>query len=93
MEIVMYATIEASGSQHRVSEGDVIELDRLSADENATITFDKVLLVGGDDAKIGQPYVEGATVSATVVNHFRGEVRCFQIQASSALPQKHRFPR
>lgn len=69
----MYAIIEASGSQHRVSEGDVIELDRLGADENATITFDKVLLVGGDDSKIGQPYVEGATVSATVVNHYRGE--------------------
>lgn len=69
----MYAIIEASGVQHRVSEGDVLELDRLGAEVDTTITFDKVLFVGGDTTKVGQPYVDGASVSATVVNHFRGE--------------------
>ena len=59
-------------SAHTPSASDISELDRFSADENTTVTFDKVLLVGGDGA-IGQPYVEGASVSATVVNHFRGE--------------------
>ena len=45
MELVMYAIIEASGVQHRVSEGDVLELDRLGAEVDTTITFDKVLFV------------------------------------------------
>ena len=69
----MYAIIEASGGQHRVSEGDMLELDRLQADVESTVTFDKVLMVGGENSKLGAPYVEGATVTATVLSHFRGE--------------------
>jgi large subunit ribosomal protein L21 len=69
----MYAIIEESGSQRRVAEGDTILIDLLSngdATQGSTITFDKVLVVGevGGGAKLGQPYVAGASVTAEVVD-------------------------
>lgn len=68
----MYAIIEESGSQRRVSAGDSIYVDLLSegqAKVGDTVTFDKVLLIGeaGGSAKIGRPYVAGAKVTAEVV--------------------------
>ena len=72
----MYAIIEDSGSQIKVSEGDVIRVDLRDLPEGADkLSFDKVLYVGSDDAdaKIGQPYVEGATVSADLIAQKRGE--------------------
>jgi large subunit ribosomal protein L21 len=65
----MYAIIEDSGSQFKVSQGDTISVDVRDLPENAkTITFDRVLLVGeGAGAKVGQPYVAGATVTADVL--------------------------
>jgi len=69
----MYAIIEDSGSQIRVSEGDVIKIDRRElADDAATLTFDRVLYVGGDgEPKIGAPLVEGATVEADILEEGR----------------------
>ncbi len=70
----MYAVIATGGKQYRVSEGDVIRIETLPAEENEEITFDKVLLVAdGDDVNIGAPYVEGGKVSATVNGHGRGK--------------------
>lgn len=68
----MYAIIEESGSQRRVASGDEIYVDLIDggqAKAGATITFDKVLLVGepGGSARVGQPYVAGASVTAEVV--------------------------
>lgn len=68
----MYAIIEESGSQRRVSTGDALYIDLLNGGEakvGSTITFDKVLLIGepGGSAKIGKPYVAGAKVTAEVV--------------------------
>ena len=62
----MYAIIETGGKQLKVSENDVIFVEKLEANEGDTITFDKVLFIGGNESKIGAPYVEGASVSATV---------------------------
>lgn len=66
----MYAIIEDSGTQIKVSEGDVIRVDtRDLAEDAATITFDRVLLVGGEgEAKVGQPVLEGAKVTADIIN-------------------------
>lgn len=70
----MYAIIEDSGTQIKVSEGDVIRIDQRDLADNAgevpSITFDRVLLVGGEgvDAKVGQPLVDGAKVTADVLN-------------------------
>jgi large subunit ribosomal protein L21 len=70
----MYAVIQTGGKQYRVSEGDKLRVEKLSADEGATIELDKVLLVAdGDDVTVGTPYVDGVTVAATVKEHGRGK--------------------
>lgn len=70
----MYAIIESGGKQYRVSEGDKLKLEKLHVEEGEDVTFDKVLLVGKDDAPvIGTPYVEGASVSGKVLSHGRDD--------------------
>ncbi len=63
----MYAVIETGGKQYKVQQGDVVFIEKLDAEAGSTVTFDKVLVLGGDDLKVGAPYVDGATVSASVV--------------------------
>lgn len=63
----MYAIIDNGGKQYRVEEGQIIKLDRMNAAPKEEIEFDKVLMIGSDDLKVGAPYVEGAKVVATVV--------------------------
>ena len=70
----MYAVIESGGKQHRVELGSEIQVDRLDVQPGDSITLDRVLLVAdGDDAAIGQPVVDGATVSAEVLGQDRGQ--------------------
>jgi large subunit ribosomal protein L21 len=71
----MYAVIEDSGTQFKVSEGDIIRVDLRQGDETPeTIDFDKVLMIGGEgQAKIGTPQVDGAKVQAEVLTEVRGE--------------------
>ncbi|MBF0714276.1 50S ribosomal protein L21 [Gemella sp. GH3] len=69
----MYAVIETGGKQLKVEEGQTIFVEKLTAEEESTFTFDKVLLVGGESTKIGSPYVAGATVTAKVVAHGKGK--------------------
>ena len=66
----MYAVIEDSGQQFRVSEGDVLDVDlRTLAEEETQVQFDRVLLVSDESGvKVGTPLVDGATVAAEVVN-------------------------
>lgn len=74
----MYAIIEESGKQFKVTGGDTIRIDRHLADDAKTITFDRVLLVAGEGAaKVGAPLVAGATVTADVI----GEVKAKKIQS------------
>ena len=68
----MFAVIESGGKQHRVQEGDVLRLEKLEAEPGASVTFDRVMLVGeGEDVTIGTPVVEGGSVTAEVVGHGR----------------------
>ena len=62
----MYAIIETGGKQIRVEVGSKIYVEKLDAEVGKTVTFDKVLLVGDKSAKVGTPYVAGATVTAKV---------------------------
>lgn len=62
----MYAIIETGGKQVRVSEGSVIYVEKLDVNAGDHFTFDKVLMVGGESLQIGNPYVDGVTVDATV---------------------------
>lgn len=68
-----YAIIEASGKQFRVEPGQFYDLDRLAVDEDGSVNIDKVLFVSHEgEIMVGQPLVEGATVSGTVMRHLRG---------------------
>ena len=69
----MYAVIATGGKQYKVSEGDVIRVEKLGVEAGQTYTFDQVLLVSGDEVKIGAPTVEGATVEADVVDNIKGK--------------------
>lgn len=70
----MYAVIETGGKQYRVSQDDVIRVEKLPVAEGESITFDRVLLVGeGAEAKVGAPTVEGSKVVADVEEHGRGD--------------------
>lgn len=69
----MYAVIESGGKQHRVTEGEALKLEKLEVATGDTIEFDRVLMVGGDDTRVGTPLVEGAKVTAEVVDHGRHE--------------------
>ena len=69
----MYAIIATGGKQYKVAEGDVIRVEKLGVEEGQAYTFDQVLVVGGEETKIGNPTVEGASVSATVVGEGRAK--------------------
>ena len=69
----MYAIIEDSGKQYKVTSGDTLKIERLVAESEKTITFDRVLLVGGEgEPKVGLPAVAGATVTAEVLGAIKG---------------------
>lgn len=70
----MHAVIKTGGKQYRVQPGDEFNVEKLKdADVGAEITFDEVLAVGdGEDLSVGQPVVDGASVTAQVVEHGRG---------------------
>jgi large subunit ribosomal protein L21 len=69
----MYAIIEDSGRQFKVTSGDVIRIDRPFDKETKNVTFDRVLLVAGDGSpKLGTPALGGATVTADVVREVHG---------------------
>ena len=64
----MYAVFRSGGKQYRAAKGDVLRLEKIEADEGATVQFDEVLLVGeGSDIKVDSPLVDGTSVSGKVV--------------------------
>ena len=70
----MFAVFSSGGKQHRVTEGEVIRVERLAAEPGDEVTFDKVLMVAsGDEVSVGKPFVEGGKVTAEVVANGRGE--------------------
>jgi large subunit ribosomal protein L21 len=70
----MYAVIETGGKQYRVSEGDLIRVEKLPVEVGSDIAFEQVLLVGsGEDVRVGTPVVDGASVTGRVVEQDRGK--------------------
>ena len=70
----MYAVIKTGGKQYRVSEGDMLRVEKLDASAGDSVEFDQVLMVGeGEDVKIGAPFLEGGKVTATIRQHGRGK--------------------
>ena len=80
----MYAVIETGGKQYQVKEGDVLFIEKLEAE--GEYTFDKVVMVGGDgSAKVGAPYVDGASVKATIIKNGKAK----KITVFTYKPKKH----
>ncbi|MFD2681430.1 50S ribosomal protein L21 [Bacillus seohaeanensis] len=91
----MYAIIETGGKQIKVEAGQEIYIEKLNSVEGDTVTFDKVLFVGGDDVKVGSPLVEGATVTAKVEKQGRAKklvVFKYKAKKNYRRKQGHRQP-
>jgi len=90
----MYAVIATGGKQYRVTEGQTLKVEKLTADVGASLDIDKVLMVAnGDDVKIGKPYIDGGKVTVTVKSHGRGEkirIIKFRRRKHSRKTQGHR---
>ena len=69
----MCAIIETGGKQYKVSEGDVVFIEKLPQEAGETVKFDKVLALLGDKPVFGAPVVEGASVDASVVKNGKGK--------------------
>lgn len=70
----MYAVFSTGGKQYRAAIGDIVKVEKLEAEKGSTVELDQVLMVGeGDDVKVGTPVVDGGKVTATVVEHGRGD--------------------
>jgi len=70
----MYAIFTTGGKQYRVSQGDTLDIEKLDAEEGASVDFNDVLMVSNDDAvQIGAPFVAGGKVTATVTDQCRGK--------------------
>ena len=80
----MYAIIETGGKQVRVEVGQQIYVEKLEGEVDSSLTFDKVLLVCDKKAKVGTPYVEGATVTAKVVKQgLSKKIRVFKYKSKA----------
>jgi large subunit ribosomal protein L21 len=78
----MYAVIKSGGKQYRVSPGDILQVEKLDVAEGQSVELDQVLMVGDDDgARIGTPMLAGASVTAMVKSHGRGDtIKVFKMR-------------
>ena len=90
----MFAIIQSGGKQYRVAEGDVIRLESLTAEPGEVVDL-PVMMVAGDDVKVGSPLLDGASVKAEVVSHGRGDkIYIYKFKAKTNYRRKngHRQP-
>ncbi|MER2606539.1 MAG: 50S ribosomal protein L21 [Siculibacillus sp.] len=69
----MFAVIKTGGKQYKVAADDVVTIEKIAGEAGEAVTFDQVLLIGGEATVVGAPTVAGATVSATVVEQSRAK--------------------
>ena len=69
----MFAVIKTGGKQYKVAADDVIIIEKLAGEAGEAITFEEVLLIGGETTVVGAPTIAGATVSGTVVEQGRAK--------------------
>ena len=70
----MYAVISTGGKQYKLAQGDVCRVEKLDAEEGASVEIDKVLMIAdGDNINIGTPFVDGGKLTATVKSHGRAK--------------------
>ncbi len=92
----MYAIIETGGKQYKVTSGDELFIEKLDADAETTVTFDKVIAVSNDETiSVGDPYVAGATVEAKVLKNGKAKkITVFTYKPKKGKQRKlgHRQP-
>ena len=87
----MYAVIATGGKQYKVSEGDVICVEKLDAEKDSEVTFDQVLAVGGEKMTIGSPLVDSASVTGKVLEQGRGKkIIVYHYKRKSGYHKKNR---
>ncbi|MCR4907290.1 MAG: 50S ribosomal protein L21 [Lachnospiraceae bacterium] len=85
----MYAIIATGGKQYKVSEGDVISVEKLEGDKESSVTFDTVLALGGDSLSVGDD-VKSATVTGTILEHGRRKkVTVYKYKPKSGYHKKN----
>jgi large subunit ribosomal protein L21 len=90
-----YAVIKTGGKQYRVAQGDRIRVEKLAGDVGAEVSFDEVLMIGGDTVKVGAPLVSGARVQAKIVAQDRAKkiiVFKYQRRKNHRRKNGHRQP-
>ena len=91
----MYAVIETGGKQYRVQSGDVIDVELLQgvSEDQPDVVFDRVLMLGGDEPRIGQPLVDGAQVRGVRLADVRGpKVKVFKMKRRKGYRRHQRPP-
>ncbi len=92
----MYAVIKTGGKQYSVKAGDVVFVEKLGAEPDATVTFDEVLAVGEEGKlKVGTPYVKGASVTGKVLKNGKGKklnILTYRPKKGSMVRKGHRQP-
>ena len=91
----MFAVIETGGKQYKVSEGDIVFVEKLNVAEGEKVTFDKVLAVSGEQFVVGAPYVDGASVEAKVIKNGKGKkivVATYKPKKNEKRKMGHRQP-
>jgi large subunit ribosomal protein L21 len=85
----MYALVEFQGKQYKAEKGALIKVDKVDAQPGTAINIEKVLLISGDAVKVGDPYVKGAKVSATVESHGKdGKIIVFKYKPKKDYRRK-----
>ena len=91
----MYAVIKTGGKQYRVAEGQNLRVEKVAGEPGDTVTFDQVLMLGGDEPKVGRPTLAGAKVEAKIVAQDRAKkiiVFKFRRRKNYRRKQGHRQP-
>ncbi|NLC53039.1 MAG: 50S ribosomal protein L21 [Firmicutes bacterium] len=91
----MYAIVETGGKQYRVQVGDEFNVEKLPGDVGSEVELDRVLLIGGEETKVGTPYLEGAKVKASIVQQDKArKILVFRYKAKKNIRKRygHRQP-
>ena len=86
----MYAVIKTGGKQQKVTEGDVLSVEKLEGDKGAEVIFTEVLMVADDkNVKVGKPFVEGATVTGEIITQKKGpKIHVFKMTRRKGFKKK-----
>ena len=91
----MYAVIKTGGKQYRVQQGDVIFVEKLDAETDSEVKFDVLMVAHDDDVRLGNPLVDGASVTGKVLGHGKGQkIIVFKMKSKKNYRRKqgHRQP-